>query len=106
VPNLSVTPIIDGLAVTDTVSTVTLSRTVGSVIIENQSATVNLYVTIDGTTPVAVFGTDQVYRIKPGKALCLERQQISFIKGICEAGLSADMQYAAWSDIGSGGGAF
>lgn len=79
--NTRVTPEILGMVVTGAVATETFTHRMGTVIIENLDDTNPVWVTWDGSTPVASFG-DGRYQLNAGKALNLDYEDILTIKAI------------------------
>ena len=78
-------------AVGTSVSTLTPTVKMGAVIIENLDPTYSVFITWDGTTPVAGFGNG-AKQCLPGSALNLNLDEVSTIKAICSTGESANVQ--------------
>jgi len=97
--NPTVLPEILAMSATDTVVTETFSDRKGSVIIENLDNTNPVWVTWDGSAPVASFGAGR-YQLNAGKSLCLNYEDILVVKGITTVGLTVEVQLLGYPTVG------
>ncbi len=90
--------------VTSSVATLTPTYKAGTVIIQNTDLANYVYVSWDGTVPVASLG-DGRWKLAPGASLNLNLEEIDSVKAICAGADTVDLQCCFWPSCGSDRGA-